>query len=67
MFAIYCPTRGSNVLILPSDIIALRNTEHGTEVHLTCACTEPAVVLTGKRAGTTRVLRHGVPEEASAA
>jgi hypothetical protein len=46
-------TCGSKVLIFLSDLTALRNAEHGIEVHPKCACREPAVVLTEKRAGNT--------------
>jgi len=50
MFETYCPVHGSNVLIFPSSIDQLVNTDHGIEVRYHCTCGHHGVWLTGKNA-----------------
>lgn len=52
MFETYCPVHQSNVLIFPSSIDALVNTERGIVVRYHCTCGFEGAFVTGKRAST---------------
>jgi hypothetical protein len=56
MFAAYCPTHGSEILLGYRRLIGLRNTTAGIDIHLLCYCGEHLVVPTG-RARSERVAR----------
>lgn len=56
MFAAYCPTHGSEILLGYRRLIGLRNTAAGIDVHLLCYCGEHLVVPTG-RARSRRTAR----------
>ncbi len=50
MFETYCPVHESNVLIFPSSIDELVNTERGIVVRYHCTCGHEGAFVTGKRA-----------------
>lgn len=50
MFDTYCPTHGSRVLIWPSGIDAIENTDGGIMVHYHCTCGTAGVWRTGRLA-----------------
>jgi hypothetical protein len=48
MFAIYCPTHQSRVLLGTRSIEALVNTDEGVVVHWRCRCGTQGALLTGR-------------------
>jgi hypothetical protein len=52
MFTTYCPRHGADVLIWPSGIDAIDNTDHGIEVYFHCTCGYHGVYLTGRTQAT---------------
>jgi hypothetical protein len=57
MFAVFCPSVGSRVLIWPSEIRSVTNTADGIRVHFDCACGCEGTWHTGADA----VAAHGHP------
>lgn len=53
LFETYCPVHESNVLIFPSSIDELVNTERGIVVRYHCSCGHRSAFVTGKRAEHT--------------
>jgi len=48
MFAAYCPTHASEMLLGYRRLIGLHNTDAGVNIHLLCYCGEHLVVPTGR-------------------
>lgn len=51
MFVHTCTSCDQRLLIFPSQITGLTNTDHGIDVTFTCWCGAEQTELTGKRAG----------------
>ncbi len=56
MFSVHCAGHGTEVLLSPTSIEALRNTRAGIEVHWRCRCGTRGVELTGAGSGTVGML-----------
>jgi hypothetical protein len=54
MFDNNCQVCAKRVLIFPSQVTSLTNTDHGIEVAFTCWCGTEQTRVTGKRAGRPR-------------
>ncbi|MFT4262638.1 MAG: hypothetical protein QM572_04600 [Nocardioides sp.] len=46
MFTHHCSSCDTTYLFFPTDIAALRNTDHGVEIHFDCVCGAPQVEAT---------------------
>lgn len=49
MFTVHCPRHRTEVLLFVRDIVTLRNTDQGIELHWRCRCGETGWFLTGRR------------------
>lgn len=49
MFAAYCPTHGSRILLDIGRLVRLDHTDHGIEAHLRCYCGADLVVHPGRQ------------------
>ena len=54
MLAVDCDRTHSRVLVFSSDVRSVDNTADGVLVRYRCACGQPGMMVTGRRAGTTR-------------
>lgn len=50
MFAAYCPTHGSRILLDIGRLVRLDHTDHGVDAQLRCYCGAELVVRTGRPA-----------------
>ncbi|HEX9644570.1 MAG TPA: hypothetical protein VGC11_11325 [Acidimicrobiia bacterium] len=50
MFDVFCPTHGARVLIFPTSVDAVENTDQGILVHYHCTCGTKGVWRTGRAA-----------------
>ena len=57
MFAHHCRTCARRVLVFPSQVLAVTNTDRGIVVTFTCWCETRQVLVTGDRAPAPRHLR----------
>jgi hypothetical protein len=66
MFAAYCPTHGSEILLGLRRLVRMNNTAAGIDLHLLCYCGEHLVVHTG-RARASRAARTTSPTSVASA
>jgi hypothetical protein len=68
MFAAYCPTHDSEILLGYRRLVRMHNTAAGIDVHLLCYCGELLVVHTGRaRAGRAARTTVGTSEASAPA
>ena len=67
MMAVHCPVHEGTVLIWPSQLLGIHNSEHGIELTYRCHCGAQAIWHTGRGAAGSRLIVHGTEVAAPAA